>query len=254
MNDISELFWNASVESLKKGYIEREPEGYICLICGQTFERGMVYPEGGRFFEAERYVRHHIGNEHGSVFDYLLQMDKKYTGLTELQKSLLGYFHQGLSDAEIVKTLGGGSASTIRNHRFSLREREKQAKVFLAIMELMEEKKMDNSPKLLEVPRTAKMVDERFVVTEDESDKVIKTYFKNGPEGQLTEFPSKEKRKIVVLRHLMKRFTAGQRYTEKEINEILRSAFDDYVTLRRYLIEYGFMDRTPDGSQYWVKI
>ncbi|HDR8220879.1 TPA: DUF2087 domain-containing protein, partial [Bacillus cereus] len=27
-----------------------------------------------------------------------------------------------------------------------------------------------------------------------------------------------------------------------------------FVTLRRYLIEYGFLDRTDDGSQYWVKL
>ncbi|HSR04836.1 MAG TPA: DUF2087 domain-containing protein [Proteiniclasticum sp.] len=26
--------------------------------------------------------------------------------------------------------------------------------------------------------------------------------------------------------------------------------YDDHVLLRRYLIEYGFLDRTPDGSIY----
>ncbi|MBJ6950597.1 DUF2087 domain-containing protein, partial [Vibrio cholerae] len=30
--------------------------------------------------------------------------------------------------------------------------------------------------------------------------------------------------------------------------------YPDFVTLRRYLIEYGFLDRTDDGSQYWVKL
>lgn len=252
--NLSELFWNASVEALKKGYIEQEPAGFVCLICGKSFEKGMVYPDEGCFYEAERYVQRHIHRDHGSVFEYLLQMDKKYTGLTDLQKTLLGYFHHGLSDAEIVKTLGGGSASTIRNHRFSLREREKQAKIYLAIMELLEERKMDNTTKLIEVPRTAKMVDERFAVTEDEHDKFIKTYFKEGPDGPLSEFPTKEKRKIVILRHIMKRIDGDKRYSEKELNAILQSVYDDYVTLRRYLIEYGFMDRTPDGSQYWVKI
>jgi hypothetical protein len=29
--------------------------------------------------------------------------------------------------------------------------------------------------------------------------------------------------------------------------------YDDYVTVRRYLIEYGFLDRKDDGSQYWLK-
>ncbi|WP_259392169.1 DUF2087 domain-containing protein [Paenibacillus thiaminolyticus] len=27
----------------------------------------------------------------------------------------------------------------------------------------------------------------------------------------------------------------------------------DYATLRRYLIEYGSLDRQPDGSANWVK-
>ena len=27
----------------------------------------------------------------------------------------------------------------------------------------------------------------------------------------------------------------------------------DYVTLRRYLIEYGYLERTRDGSAYWKK-
>ncbi|XID96077.1 DUF2087 domain-containing protein [Paenibacillaceae bacterium WGS1546] len=32
-----------------------------------------------------------------------------------------------------------------------------------------------------------------------------------------------------------------------------RSAYDDYAVLRRNLVEYGWMDRLPDGSQYWLK-
>jgi len=37
------------------------------------------------------------------------------------------------------------------------------------------------------------------------------------------------------------------------VNEIIKSLIDDYVTVRRYLIEYGFMDRNKDGSEYRVK-
>lgn len=39
----------------------------------------------------------------------------------------------------------------------------------------------------------------------------------------------------------------------KEFNEIIKTAYYDYVTVRRFLIEYGFLDRKPDGSQYWLK-
>lgn len=27
---------------------------------------------------------------------------------------------------------------------------------------------------------------------------------------------------------------------------------EDYVTIRRYLIEYGFMERTNDCKEYWI--
>jgi hypothetical protein len=33
----------------------------------------------------------------------------------------------------------------------------------------------------------------------------------------------------------------------------LGEAFHDHVTLRRNFVEYGFMERLPDGSKYWVK-
>ncbi|MNW69193.1 hypothetical protein D3C74_481460 [compost metagenome] len=51
----------------------------------------------------------------------------------------------------------------------------------------------------------------------------------------------------------MSRFDAKKKYSEKEVNEILRTVDSDYATLRRYLIEYGFIDRKDDGSLYWVK-
>ena len=49
----------------------------------------------------------------------------------------------------------------------------------------------------------------------------------------------------------MEQFEPGRTYTEKEVNGILRDIFDDYVTLRRYLIEYGFLERTRDCRTYW---
>ncbi|MFP3361534.1 DUF2087 domain-containing protein, partial [Planococcus sp. SIMBA_143] len=79
--------------------------------------------------------------------------------------------------------------------------------------------------------------------TEEEKEKVLSTYFKQGLDGQLDTFPSKEKRKVIVLQNIMTRFKVDKVYTEKEINEILKSIYSDYVTIRRYLIEYGFMNR-----------
>ena len=46
-------------------------------------------------WEAEKAIQKHITKEHASTFDFLLELDKKYTGLTEHQKTLLTCFYQG---------------------------------------------------------------------------------------------------------------------------------------------------------------
>ncbi len=249
--NITDLFWNASCEELKNGFIEVESH-YTCLLCGKKIEKGIVYPYESIFYEAKRYMRLHIRQEHRSVFEYLINMDKKLTGLSNHQNQLLRLFYEGKRDDEVQKEMGIGSSSTIRNHRFVLKEKERQAKVFLVLMELLKE----NNPKsqgLIPPHLTAKMVDERYSITEKENEKILKKYFINGPEGQLETFDMKEKSKLAVLRQIVKRFEANRIYSEKEVNEILKNVYKDFVLIRRYLIEYGFLDRKPDGSGYWVK-
>lgn len=257
MLDVSERFWSASLDELKRGYAyDREEDRFVCLVCGVSFVKGVIYPDGSLLYEAEKFAAVHIAKEHGSMFDYLLQLNKKLTGLTDLQKNLLAYFHRGYDDRDIVKALGGGSTSTIRNHRFTLREKEKQAKLFLAIMELVgerTERRAGGSEAFISVHRTATMLDERYAITEQENADILRTYFKQGLDGPLAEFPKKEKRKIAILRHIAGRFAAGRQYTEKEVNALLEPIFPDYATLRRYLIAYGFLDRYDDCSYYWLK-
>lgn len=253
MVDNEELFWNASVEELVNGYVLMDDE-YVCLLCGERFLDGIIYPVSGVLCEARKAVSLHIQENHHSVFDYLLKMDKKYTGLSEHQRELLFYFKQGLNDKEIVKELNLGSPSTVRNHRFKLKEKEKQAKVFLTLMNLLREKsdgKIEHN--FVSFHKGAKMVDERYATTEEEKEKILSTYFKQGIDGKLDIFPSKEKRKLIVLQNIMKRFEVGRKYSEKEVNEILKAIYSDFVTIRRYLIEYGFMDRSKDGFEYWIR-
>ena len=42
----------------------------------------------------------------------------------------------------------------------------------------------------------------------------------------------------------------GEQLTEKQVNERLLSYTDDVVLLRRYLIDFGLLERTPSGSSY----
>ena len=250
--NISELFWKASLDEIKEGYMFDMAENkFICLVCGEAFVKGIIYPDEDVLYEAERSVQNHISKKHDSMFDFLLSMDKKYTGLTGHQKELLKLFYCGCSDGEIAKKLDIGSISTIRNHRFTLHERKKEARIFLAIMDLLDDK-TGRKQKFIDIHRGATRLDERYSITEEEREKIIKNYF-DRKDGRLLEFASKEKKKIVILQYIMKKFNSGRKYTEKEVNSILKDIYHDFATLRRYLIEYGFMERTTDCSEYRVK-
>lgn len=181
--DISKLFWDSSIEDICKGYIYDETsEKYICLICGEAFTRGLIFKEDEVLMEAEMAAKIHISRVHGSVFQYLLTLDKKYTGLSDVQSKILDYFYKGYSDKDIIKVEGEGSESTIRNHRFKLKEKEKQAKVFLSLMALLSKERINDNDnkKLVEIHRRATMVDERFAITEKEKENIIKHHIVNG--------------------------------------------------------------------------
>ncbi|WP_242851255.1 hypothetical protein [Clostridium sp. DMHC 10] len=91
--DVSEVFWNSPIEDIKRGYIyDDKKEIYTCIICGESFEKGVIYKSGDDFYEAEKYMKLHIVKEHGSVFDYLINMNKAYTGLTDIQSEYLAYY------------------------------------------------------------------------------------------------------------------------------------------------------------------
>lgn len=241
----AEDFWEASLDEIVKGYRwDKEQKHCICMICGRTFENGIIYPVGDLLLHAEKATISHIQREHRSMFYHLLHMDKKLTGLTDIQKEILQHFYEGSTDQEIIaKQEGINSASTIRNYRFKLREREKQAKIFLALM-----MSLKSESEFVPIHRTAKFVDDRYMITQDETEKVIKSYFKD---GRLKAFPVKEKKKLIVIRRFADLFEPGIQYTEAEINGKIKEMYEDYATIRRYLISYGFLNRTDDGRQYW---
>lgn len=253
-NKSNELFWNATIEEVKRGYVEIEDK-IQCLICGETFIKGKIYQIDSELYDAKKATKIHIKDNHNSTFEYLLNMNSTFTGITDIQKQLITLFAKGVSDKEISSKLGIAT-STIRNHRYKLREKEKQAKLFLVIMELLTEntnKKISNLDKavICDAPKTATTLDDRFNITDEEKLSVIKNYI--NANGGLKSYPAKEKKKIIVLEEIMKNFTMGKTYSEKEVNRILKRIYEDNATIRRALIEYGFMERSKDCSNYWVK-
>jgi hypothetical protein len=61
--------------------------------------------------------------------------------------------------------------------------------------------------------------------------------------GRLVRLPARHGQRLVVLEYVATRFDADRQYTEAEVNELLTSLHDDYVSLRRYLVDEGFMQR-----------
>lgn len=250
---------NLSLDEIKNGYsFNPKSDKYICNICSKEFENGEIFKIDERYFDAEKMIKIHIKDAHSEVLPILMSFDKKFTGITENQKELLYMIYSGMTDGEISKKLGVAPA-TIRHQRFTFREKAKQAKLYLAIYELafqgMEKNRnsLDSKESIVDVRNGAKMVDDRYFTTKAEEDQVISTMFSSIDPLRLTTFPAKEKKKIVILRKIANQFENDKRYSEKEVNMILKEIYDDFATIRRYLIEYGFMERTIDCQYYWIK-
>jgi hypothetical protein len=67
---------------------------------------------------------------------------------------------------------------------------------------------------------------------------------------RIKSLPAKEKRKVHLFELAARSFEPDRIYTEAEVNEILIPIFEDYVMLRRYLIDYQYLKRNPSGSRY----
>lgn len=71
--------------------------------------------------------------------------------------------------------------------------------------------------------------------------KVLRAFF----EGErLTSIPAQHSKRLVVLRLLAESvFEKKRKYSEKEVNQLLSARHQDPATLRRYLVDEGFMAR-----------
>ena len=75
-------------------------------------------------------------------------------------------------------------------------------------------------------------------------------YFKN---NKLMMIPKKEKNKLLVLRIVLERLKAKSlEFTEKELNEAIKEIYPDYSLIRRYLVDYKFLERDNYGRMYKI--
>jgi len=81
---------------------------------------------------------------------------------------------------------------------------------------------------------------ERAATPKDDRERVLRNFFEG---DRLKSIPAKRKQRVIVLQHLMTWFDPNQSYEERGINDILRRAHEDVATLRRELVDYGYMTR-----------
>jgi hypothetical protein len=80
----------------------------------------------------------------------------------------------------------------------------------------------------------------------DDEESVLRAFFRD---GRLTEIPAKVGKRRIVLERVSIEFEAGVRYDEKEVNAIVGRFFNDYASLRRHLVDEGFLVR--EHGVYW---
>jgi hypothetical protein len=68
-------------------------------------------------------------------------------------------------------------------------------------------------------------------------------------DGRLVSIPAARGKRQVILEHIAACFEPGIRYPEPAVDAVLRAWHDDYVSLRRYLIDEDMMSR--ESGVYW---
>ena len=84
---------------------------------------------------------------------------------------------------------------------------------------------------------------------DDAAKKVLRDY---APDRRLKQIPTKQLKLIAVLDWISQDFEADRLYTEQEVNLVIGAYHEDYATLRRDLVEFGYLRRERGGGQYWV--
>ena len=131
-------FKELTLEELIQGYVRLDEEqAYQCIFCGEKFEEGLIYTSRGRSVSAHRAMQEHLFDEHGGVFESLLEMDKQVNGLSDSQKEVLEGMYRQKDNKALCEAMSI-SAATVRTHKFNLQKMKREARVFLAIMEQIE--------------------------------------------------------------------------------------------------------------------
>ncbi len=90
----------------------------------------------------------------------------------------------------------------------------------------------------------------------DERQKTLNNFMEN---GRVKEMPTQRKRRLYILEELLKGFATDRDYSEAEVNEIIEEKYDDYCTVRREFVMFGYMERDHgiyrvNAETKWYKV
>jgi DNA-binding HxlR family transcriptional regulator len=157
----------------------------------------------------------------------------------ESRLRILGYLAERDHNGKELVELLGLTAPTVSHHMRKLVD----AGTVTATSDAQSHRYSLNTQKLLDARKTPVVARETPVTAggeDEERVRVLRNFFEG---KRLKSIPARRKQRVIVLQHLLTRFNPGQEYPESEVNDILRTAHDDVATLRRELVDYGFMVR-----------
>ncbi|AFM40418.1 hypothetical protein Desaci_1395 [Desulfosporosinus acidiphilus SJ4] len=177
-------------------------------------------------------------------------------------------FHKALSDPTRIRILAilakephhgqalaerlGITPSTITHHMARLRDaglvktRREKNTIYFSLEEMTLQQDAQATVNVILEPannRVMKIEWEASILDslEKERDGVLRNFFT--PDGKLKQIPVQHKKKRFVLERMLEGLVVGRKYSEKEINEHIKTFYPDYATIRREFIIYRYMYR-----------
>lgn len=177
-------------------------------------------------------------------FQHLLHFFQVFSNESRLK--LIGHLANGERSVGELANLLGVKEPTVSHHLAELKglnlvdvRAEGTMRIYQLNVKALESISKDifARPNLAALVKPSQMSDE---------ERVLRTWVKN---GRIIDIPAQEKKKQILIRWLAGQIDTGRRWPEKEFNALLKEYNEDFATLRRYLVDAGYVAR--ENGIYW---
>lgn len=177
-------------------------------------------------------------------FQHLLHFFQVFSNESRLK--IIGHLANGEKRVGELADLLGVKEPTVSHHLAELKGLSLvnvRAEGTMRIYQLNSKALESISKDIFARPNLAALV-EPSEMTEEE--RFLRTWVKN---GRIVDIPAQEKKKQILIRWLAGQIETGRRWTEKEFNTLLKAYNEDFATLRRYVVDAGYVAR--ENGIYW---